>query len=275
MGSRALLVVAATAMIIAGGQLLGAAAVDNQMHQPSGEFGSLHPSPDYSFWGPQRAKGVIVWSHGTPSLGDCADRHPGRAPAFISRFNLDGWDILRFDRDPCSDQINQAIAQIAAALPQLQAAGYRRIVLAGQSRGAWHSLEALSVPGLAAYVSGIIGVSPAKHGTKLGYVTETGSYEWKVLLDHLAAPRVSIALIFFPDDPYIPDAPQRAAHATAALAQKGNQAVVIYEDQGAGIGHGGASNVRFTEKYTACLIRFVNAGERIGPCATGGMTAGR
>src|ERR1700730_2531586 len=201
---RALLVAAATAMIVACGQLCDAAAADDQMPQPPGEFGSFHRSPDYSFWGPQRAKGVIVWSHGTPSLGDCPDRQPAAAPAFIVRFNLDGWDILRFDRDPCSDEINRAVAEIATSLPQLQAAGYRRIVLAGQSRGAWHSLAALSVPGLAAYIAGVIGVSPAKHGTKLRYVTETGSYEWKVLVDHLAAPRVSIALIFFPRDQYLP-----------------------------------------------------------------------
>ena len=275
MRMRALLVVAATAMIGAAGQLYGAAAADNQLPQAAGEFGSFHRSSEYSYWGPQRAKGVIVWSHGTPSLGDCADRQPARAPAFIMRFNLDGWDILRFDRDPCSDQINQAVAQIATSLPQLKTAGYRRIVLAGQSRGAWHSLEALSVPGLAAYVSAVIGVSPAKHGTNIRYVTETGSYEWKVLIDHLATPRVPIALIFFQRDDYIPDAPQRAAYAAAALAQKGNQAVVIYEDEGAGVGHGGATNVRFTEKYSACLIRFLDAGERAGPCATAAMAAGR
>ena len=274
--ATAALLLAGAVMItnLAGAQLSNPAVADSQTPRAITEFGSFHRPPDYSFYGPQQAKGVIVWSHGTPSLGEC-DRQLRAAPAFITRFNLDGWDILRFDRDPCFDQINQAVAEIATSLPQLQAAGYRRIVLAGQSRGAWHSLAALSVPGLAAYVSAVIGISPAKHGTKLRYVTETGSYEWNVLLDHLAAPRVSIALIFFPQDPYIPDAPQRAAHAASALAQNGNPAVVIYETEGAGVGHGGAGNVRFTEKYSACLIRFVDAGERIGPCATGGIAAGR
>ena len=275
MRKRRFIAAAATAMLIGSGQLCGSASADAQVPQPSVDFGSSRLSADYIFHGPQRAKGVIVWSHGTPSLGDCADRQPGRAPAFISRFNLDGWDILRFDRDPCSDQINQAVAQIGNSLPQLRTAGYQRIVLAGQSRGAWHSLAALSVPGLAAYISGIIGVSPAKHGTNIRYATETGSYEWKVLIDHLAAPRISVALIFFPQDQYIPDAAQRASYAVAALAQKGDQAVVIYEDAGAGVGHAGATNVRFTEKYSACLIRFVNAGERAGPCATAAIAAGR
>jgi pimeloyl-ACP methyl ester carboxylesterase len=112
-------------------------------------FGSFTLREDYFLYGPQRAKGVIVWSHGTFNPGGTwVDQRQSAAWAFITRFNLDGWDVLRFDRDPCFDTMPRALSQMATSIPQLHAAGYKRIVLAGQSRGAWQSLQVLQVPGV-------------------------------------------------------------------------------------------------------------------------------
>src|SRR5262249_9529142 len=151
----------------------------------------------------------------------------------------DGWDVLRFDRDQCPDLLPRALSQMAASIPQLHDAGYRRIVLAGQSRGAWQSLQILLAPGVAQHVSAVIGVAPARHGKNLPFAAEQGWADWISLIDHLDAPQVAIALISFPQDEYTPDARKRAAYAATALAQKGNAYMIVYEEEGVITGHAG------------------------------------
>jgi hypothetical protein len=200
---------------------------------------------------------VIVWSHGT-AHDKCVEARQSAAWSFITRFNLDGWDVLRFDRDQCPDLLPRALSQMAASIPQLHDAGYRQIVLAGQSRGAWKSLQILLAPGVARLVSAVIGVAPARHGANPA-AAERGWADWISLIDHLDAPQVAIALVFFPKDEYTPDALKRAAYAATALAKKGNPSMIVYEEEGVISGHGGGGNRQFTDKFSPCLIQFLNS----------------
>jgi hypothetical protein len=235
------------------------------------DFGNFSLREDYFFYGPRRSKGVIVWSHGT-SRDKCLEaRHPA-AWSFITRFNLDGWDVLRFDRDQCPDLLPRALSQMAASIPQLHDAGYRQIVLAGQSRGAWQSLQILLAPGVARLVSAVIGVAPARHGTNPA-AAEQGWADWISLIDHLDAPQVAIALVFFPKDEYTPDAFKRAAYAATALAKKGNPSMIVYEEEGVIAGHSGGGNRQFTDKFSPCLIQFLNSSGRDRVCGTAGLAA--
>ncbi len=239
------------------------------------QFGDFTFNNQYFFYGPRRAKGVLVWSHGTLNInGGCDDQRGAAAWAFVTRFNLAGWDVLRFDRDPCFDTTPRAFAQMGNSLPQLRDAGYQKIVLAGQSRGAWHSIQALEIPQISLYISAVIAISPASHGTRAKYVMSQGSEDWKYMIDHLNVPQTPVAIFMFSHDDYIPDAAPRADYARTILSQRGQKLILVYEDddemvrnsEGYFSGHSAARSQKFTRKYSDCLIRFASDGNKTDPC---------
>ena len=71
-----------------------------------------------------------------------------------------GYDLYRFDREWIVDWAGDATA-LADAVRKARELGYRRVVLAGQSAGAWVSLAALA---RGAPVDGVVSIAAAHHG---------------------------------------------------------------------------------------------------------------
>ena len=94
----------------------------------------------------------------------------------------------------------------------------RRIVIGGQSRGAWNALQALDTPGL---VDGVVAVAPAAHGA-------TGSPAWAWALEDLRqvvraarSPLARVVVANFAGDEFDPD-PDRRATLFRSLARRGS-----------------------------------------------------
>ncbi len=228
---------------------------------------------EYVFLGPKRAKGVIVWQHGYNRR--CIEARKNAAWSVISRFNVAGWDVLRFDRDPCLDgDLAWIHSQLVASVPKLRQAGYKKIVLAGQSRGAWQSVEFLAQGQLTELVDGVLAFSPARHGENTEGARLRAPADWRRLMEAIQPKSFVFATVFFGSDPYVPEAASEAKTARDALSDKGIRNAVIYEDgddivplrDGERNGHSAASSSAFTNRYAACLIRFVEAGEKTGAC---------
>ncbi|WP_337996825.1 hypothetical protein [Oleispirillum naphthae] len=242
------------------------------LREISFSVGDFTSGPEYFYRGPERAKGVIVWQHGKHGT---IDQRKGAAYPIVNRLNLAGWDILRFDRDPDYDQLWWALSHLESSLPQLKALGYKRIVLAGQSRGAIQSLHILENAKAAPLVDAVLATAPAENGTGSASVLSAPD-EWRQTVERLpAAPRIAIA--FFGKDPYNPQAEEKAALARQAFAARGQAAVVIYENDprmlvrkdadGNPSGHYGAATREFTDKYADCLEAFLDTGAKSGACA--------
>ena len=117
----------------------------------------LAPSAAFHPTGPEKAAGAVVWLHGGYDKDD-----PAAAGTALGRqLAADGYDIWRFDR-PDRDPLGPGEEALAHGLTALKAAGYRRIIVAGQSRGAFIGLAALSMTGV---VDAMAAISPAAHGT--------------------------------------------------------------------------------------------------------------
>lgn len=99
------------------------------------QIGPFRAAPLMFRHGPRAAEGVVVWSHGFG--GSQVDHRRRAVPGTLAMLNDAGFDILRFDRDPAEDHLAAALTTLSRALPLLRQACYRRIVLAGQPRGAW------------------------------------------------------------------------------------------------------------------------------------------
>ena len=235
-------------------------------------IGPFRAAPLMFRHGPRAAAGVVVWSHGYG--GPAADRRASPAPGVMAMLNDAGWDILRFDRDPAEDLLANALPTLSRALPLLRDAGYRRIVLAGQSRGGWQSIMAAAErPEL---VHAVLAFAPGSHGeasrpNNLAAATE----DFRRLVAALpeGGPRLAVAV--FEKDPFDPDPAGRARLVEERAATRRAPTLVLFPEAPVE-GHNGAMDWRFTRAQGPCLLTMVQAPEagaarglRRAPC-TGG-----
>ena len=121
--------------------------------QPPATPGPLVDTLNYGFFpderflwhGPGQAAGVVVWAHGG---GGTIDQRGGQPAALLRPFNNAGYDVIRYDRAPGVDNPVRAAGWLRDELPKLRASGYRRVIVAGESRGAWTALQILDTAGL-------------------------------------------------------------------------------------------------------------------------------
>jgi pimeloyl-ACP methyl ester carboxylesterase len=216
----------------------------------------LRPEPYWSIRGPQLATGLIVWSHGYLAGKNSTESAP---QPWIGRFTHLGYDLYRFDREWISDWAGDATS-LTAAVSKARQMGYRRVLLAGQSAGAWVSLAALQ---RGAAVDGVISISAAHHGevTKMRDTTRARS-EWQHLIESLK-PGPKVVLVNFADDAY--DVGGRMGDARSAFAKSGVDAVIV-DDPSGFKGHGAGSDFAFARKFGPCIQAFIEKGGKQPPC---------
>jgi hypothetical protein len=217
----------------------------------------LHPSPAFTPAGPGQARGVLVWLHG--SYDTDAQPTPPAEPAWVGRLARRGYDIWRYDRTPGQDPLVPGGEALLQGLAGLRQGGYRRVVVAGDSRGAFIALSVLAHPELA---DALATISPAAHGTR----PERRPQAMRDYHDRLDAARgpMRFALVQFSDDPFDPDADGRAAAAKAAAARAG-LVLFLIDRPPAPTGHEGEYDPAFDANFGECLARFLDG---TGGCNT-------
>lgn len=220
-------------------------------------IGRLRAQPFWQNKGPQAAAGLIVWSHGYMEGVDATTSAP---QPHVGRFTALGYDLYRFDREFIRDWPGDATA-LANAVRQAKSVGYRRVVLAGQSAGAWVSMAATM---RGAPVDGVISVAAAHHGyvSKMQDTSRARS-EWQQVVRGIK-PGPRLVVVNFAKDDY--DVGGRMDDAKTAFAAGGVDAVVIAEPAGFS-GHGAANAPAFSGKFGACIVAFIEAGQRQPPCS--------
>ena len=209
------------------------------------------PDPRFLWWGPDRARGVVLWAHGRGASGEDSR---GRQPqAWLRHLNNAGFDVWRFDRDPAADFTNRAAGWMRADLATLRARGYRRVVVAGQSRGGWNALQALDTPGLAEVT---IAIAPAA----LASMDEAGQARQMAALRAVVAGarpggQARVAVANFRDDPF-DGLPEDRAEALRALAP-GAAAFLLIDRPDGLAGHSAGASSAFAFRFGPCLLRFV------------------
>jgi hypothetical protein len=218
---------------------------------------SLVPDGRFLWQGPKAARGAYVWAHGRAAGGQ--DSRGSQPQPHVRVFNNAGYDVLRFDRDPATDETDLAAAWLRGALQAVRAQGYARVIVGGQSRGAWNALQALDTPGL---VDAVVAVAPAAHGA-------TGSPAWAWALDDLQqvvraarSPLARVVVANFARDEFDPD-PDRRATLFRSLGAPRIAALLFLDRPQEVSGHGGGADARFTLRYGTCLLEFIE-GRAVG-----------
>jgi pimeloyl-ACP methyl ester carboxylesterase len=212
----------------------------------------LHPSSRFTAVGPAQARGALVWLHGVP---DAAAPAPPDEPDWVGRMAHRNLDIWRFDRKRGQDSLGPGAEALARGVVALRAGGYRRIIVAGHSRGGWIALSILAHAGLA---DGVVAISPAAFGTRPERQAEAMA-NWTDMW-HAAGPaHTSVVLVQLAEDPYDPDPGRRLAVAVAQCRRAGLPLLSVFLPP-APRGHIGAYDPAFDADLGARIAGFVDPG---------------
>jgi dienelactone hydrolase len=223
--------------------------------------------PDQTAKGPRHAKGAVIWLHG---LALYEEDSTAPTPPYVKALEQQGWDTFRLNRMRAADSLDGTSARLARAALDLRTRGYGRIVLAGQSFGAFAALAAVSRDGVA---DAVVATAPAAYGSF------TDSYaSWRAnatelygLLGRIG--KTPVMLVYFHGDDYDPGGRSDASQAILARrTEPGSSRDRIPDlppdliiDQPADLtGHAAAATGLFARRYAACIDRFA-AGELRSP----------
>lgn len=220
---------------------------------------AIVPDVRYLWHGPAAA-GAIVFGHGRGANN--ADYRGTQPQVWVRQFNLAGYDVFRFDRHPNADEADSAAAWLRDGLARLRAQGYRRIVVAGQSRGGWNALQMLDTPGLADVV---IAVAAAAHGQGGSMNLNAQFDQLRTLVGRARATATRVAFIQFALDPFVADAEGRATLMRERLAPHVGALLLIDRPDGFR-GHGAGQQWQFADRFGACLVAFATAVEPPRAC---------
>lgn len=170
-----------------------------------------------------------------------------------------GLDIWRFDRKRGEDPLGPSAEALQRGVEELRTSGYRRVFVAGHSRGAWIALTILAHPRLA---DAVISISPAAFGTRPERQPEAMA-AWAALWRAAGQAETPVVLVQLADDPYDPTPERRRDIAVAASQRAGLRLLSVFlpaEPRG----HNGAYDPSFDTLLGRDIAAFVTApGSRI------------
>jgi pimeloyl-ACP methyl ester carboxylesterase len=199
---------------------------------------------DYS--GPEVAKGALVWIHGTYGK-DAAG--PPAPPDFVGREARTGMDVWCLNRDRTDDPLDGGAEALVRGIQTLRHDGYRRVVVAGHSRGAWIALTVLAHPGL---VNAVVAFSPAAHGTREERKPQAMA-DWTALWSAAVNDGTRVVLVQLADDPWDPDPARRLAIAHDRFGANLLSIFMPAEPKG----HAGVYEPAFDERFGAEIEAFL------------------
>jgi pimeloyl-ACP methyl ester carboxylesterase len=197
--------------------------------------------------GPTQAKGVVVWSHGR-SIN--AEDSQSPTPSYLRALRDNGWDVQRFDRASRGDTLTDSTGRLVDYVSQLKYKGYKQVILAGQSFGAFLALMAADA---SAEVDAVIATAPAAYGSFDDFYDSYRLNATKLypLLEQVKRARVMV--FYFHGDDFDPGG--RGERSREILSARGLGYAVV--DQPAFLtGHWASSTGLFLRRYVSCIRDF-------------------
>lgn len=246
------------------------------VYLPASDWLDAPRAAETTWKGPGKALGLVLYVPGHGTSGRVRQGH--RVPPFLLEFDRRGFDVAKLNYPTV--RISRYYARyLEDAITHYRGLGYKKIVMAGQSAGAWLSI--LTEMGGKVRVDAILASVPALYGkseldyahkkaTGLSFRNET---KLQPLLKRLAVKtlqrlkkgeideKLRVALLFFDKDPYDPKG--RAKRVQRLLTRKGMKLALDAWTLAhpAGIeGHSGWWRQGFAARYGACLVDFTLQG---------------
>jgi pimeloyl-ACP methyl ester carboxylesterase len=236
-GLRAVLLAAAVGLAT-GGQ----AAAQQIRLEPA--FADLKPL------GPEVAKGAVIWNHGRSVTSEDS---LSPTPYYMSLLQDSGWAAYRLNRMRDGDTLQDSSRALVKEVQQLKQRGYKKVVLAGQSFGAFLALMAADATD---EVDAVVATAPAAYGSFSEFYESfrRNATNFYPLLENVRHARVM--LFFFHGDDFDPGG--RGERSREILRARNLQHMVV--DQPPFLtGHWAASTGLFVRRYGECIRNFIEA----------------
>jgi len=210
----------------------------------------LDPAFNQALVGPDRATGAVVWNHGRSINSEDSD---SPTPPYLRVLRDAGWDVLRFNRSRENDALGASSRRLVDLVGQLKHKGYRRVVLAGQSFGAFLALMAADA---SEDVDAVVATAPAAFGNFDEFYDS-----WRLNATRLYSllervKRARVMLFYFHGDDFDPGG--RGEHSREILA--GRQIGFSVIDQPAFLaGHWASTTGLFLRRFGGCIRDFIDA----------------
>ena len=217
--------------------------------QPAAHATGLEPAYNQELLGPQRAMGAVVWNHGRSINVEDAE---SPSPPYLRALRDSGWDVLRFNRLRDGDTLGASAHRLVDQVAELKHKGYRRVVLAGQSFGAFLALMAADA---SEGVDAVVATSPAAFGSfdEFYDTWRLNATRLYPLLERIK--RAHVMLFFFHGDDFDPGGRGERARAILSEHQIGFSVV----DQPAFLtGHWASSTGLFLRRFGTCIRDFID-----------------
>jgi pimeloyl-ACP methyl ester carboxylesterase len=200
--------------------------------------------------GPERASGVVIWNHG---ISGTTQSWMAPAPPAFRLLQARGWDVIMIKRHHAAEGQNALYRTVQRTLDEARAlkqAGYRKVVLAGQSFGGYVTLEAVdSSPDIDAAIALAPGVRS---------ISAAGALDPSVTDRILQTAKVGRLALVFPKHDSVFNYRVRGESAQAILARRTLPYLLLDETSDL-TGHGGGVTGRFALRYGLCLADFLAA----------------
>lgn len=208
--------------------------------------------------GPEKARGLVIWNDGY----DPAVAAPLKTPPIVQYFAEAGWDAMNLRRHTAV-MGDQTVNLILSGIEQAKAKGYQRILLFGQSRGAYASIQT------GTYKPDILGILPL---APAGFGDYGRSNQWRQnhtairdLWESYKGSGIRVAAGFFTGDDWFEtkEPGVRGPYATKRLTELGVANFIINEPAHPWMqGHGGGYTWQFARRFGPCLDHFFETGEQ-------------
>jgi hypothetical protein len=230
---------------------------------------------DVPMRGPERAHGALLYSHGRGTIvaGRTVpgESYPAPPAPYVRLLIESGWDGFKLNRRYVADREADSTHALEAEIAQLRGLGYRRIVLVGQSYGAWLSVR------VATRVSDIHAVIATATGPGYGVSSidrvALGAQKLVDSIDDIKPTR--IAFFFFAGDEL--EATGRGEQVARRLGAHQQYYWVVDRPTDLS-GHSAARTGLFARRYGECLVRLIAPeapqGPRFACDTTRGLAAG-
>ena len=206
--------------------------------------------PERGMLGPIDAIGAVVWNHGRSV--DTED-FEAPTPLFLATLRSGGWDTFRFNRLRDGDTLARSSRALVEDVHRLKQQGYRRIVLAGQSFGAFLSLLGADASD---EVDAVIATAPAAYGNYADHYDtwRANATQLYPLLQRVI--RARVMLFYFHGDEFDPGG--RAERSRDILAERHLDFLVIDQPRRLET-HWAAGTPLFAQLYGDCILAFLDA----------------
>lgn len=197
--------------------------------------------------GPAKAKGIVIWSHGR-SIN--AEDSQSPSPPYLHVLRESGWDVMRFDRLSRNDTLNESTSRLVEYAASLKQKGYKQVILAGQSFGAFLSLMTADA---SADVDAVIATAPAAYGSFDDFYDSWRLNATKLYPLLQQVKRARVMVFYFHGDDFDPGG--RGERSRQILSEKGVGYAVV--DQPAFLtSHWASSTGLFQRRFGNCIEQF-------------------